>query len=892
MSEAPTDRVHRALADAGCEPRRSGSGWSAKCPAHDDRNPSLSLSAGDDGRALVACHAGCTADAVCSALGLELRDLMPEADPPHRRNGQHRTPSKPKADTPSGLGFATAKEAVQHLERRHGRRSRLWTYQDADGEPVGVVVRWDGPGGKRVLPVALCEDGRWRNCAMPAPRPLHDLAAIRKSDAAPVVVVEGEPAADAGRGCEFVTTTSAGGSKAAGKADWSPLAGRDVWAVPDRDEAGERYAADVAELALKAGARSVRVVRLADRWPDLPKGGDLVDVLKAEGGDTEAVREAMEALAADTDPEEAADTAGEDDAPSPLPLADAMPEGAGVLRDYFEAVARSLQVPIEAVALPALAFASACIAKTCRVRGHGDHIEPPQLWALLLMPSGTRKSAIFSELARPIRLWERDAAEAAGPEIAAAQTRRDIADQRLREAKSRAAKAKDPGQREAAALEAEAAAAELDKITVPTLPRLTTSEPTPEALARLMVDNHERMLLASAEGGALDVALGRYASKGGAANLDIYLNGHPGDPATVDRIGRPPIRLDSPALAVAMIVQPAAVRGMFTDANAVGRGLTARFLTCAPPDLRGTRETRPPSVPDRLRKVWSDALFRLLKPEPVTEGDPPTLTLSPEADRLYHGLQRRVERGLAPGGELRWCPAWAGKLCGAALRIAAVLHALERWGIRDGRPAEGERITGPTMRAAVAWADWTVAAHLHAARVVDGEEAEGDPEARERAALLAWVRNRDGATVRDLAKSGPRRFRGKADDAEAALQALADAGVAAWEYPPTEGGRQPSKRLVPVDPAALDPESPDPNPVGGLFGSGSSGSAPESAATPPPDAEPAGDGPDADPAPTDPFDVAAGVRALDGPDGPEAELPGGLWLEAEPAPTHAHLGGL
>src|ERR1700704_1825792 len=50
--------------------RKSGSGWVAKCPAHEDRNPSLSITDVQDGnaRVLVHCHAGCTQTAVIDAL--------------------------------------------------------------------------------------------------------------------------------------------------------------------------------------------------------------------------------------------------------------------------------------------------------------------------------------------------------------------------------------------------------------------------------------------------------------------------------------------------------------------------------------------------------------------------------------------------------------------------------------------------------------------------------------------------------------------------------------------------------------------------------------------------------------------------------------------------------
>ena len=47
--------------------QKSGQGWSAHCPAHDDKNPSLSIS-DKDGKILFYCHAGCTQDAVIDAL--------------------------------------------------------------------------------------------------------------------------------------------------------------------------------------------------------------------------------------------------------------------------------------------------------------------------------------------------------------------------------------------------------------------------------------------------------------------------------------------------------------------------------------------------------------------------------------------------------------------------------------------------------------------------------------------------------------------------------------------------------------------------------------------------------------------------------------------------------
>src|SRR5262249_48826997 len=55
--------------------KRAGNGWSARCPAHDDRRASLSVSEGDDGTALVKCHAGCDTSAILAAIGMKLADL-------------------------------------------------------------------------------------------------------------------------------------------------------------------------------------------------------------------------------------------------------------------------------------------------------------------------------------------------------------------------------------------------------------------------------------------------------------------------------------------------------------------------------------------------------------------------------------------------------------------------------------------------------------------------------------------------------------------------------------------------------------------------------------------------------------------------------------------------
>ena len=52
--------------------------WTARCPAHEDRSPSLSIRALDDGRILIHDFGGCPATDVLAAVGMEIGDLFPE----------------------------------------------------------------------------------------------------------------------------------------------------------------------------------------------------------------------------------------------------------------------------------------------------------------------------------------------------------------------------------------------------------------------------------------------------------------------------------------------------------------------------------------------------------------------------------------------------------------------------------------------------------------------------------------------------------------------------------------------------------------------------------------------------------------------------------------------
>jgi putative DNA primase/helicase len=159
---------------------------------------------------------------------------------------------------------------------RFGKPSLRWTYPDARGSALFHVLRFDPPGErKQFMPLTLwrAADGlRWRWRSVRAPRPLYGLDRLADRPDAPVVICEGEKAADAAAPIfpRSVCVTSPGGSNAATQADWSPVAGRRVLVWPDADAPGVAYAQKVATTLAGLGCdvSIIDAMALARLTPD------------------------------------------------------------------------------------------------------------------------------------------------------------------------------------------------------------------------------------------------------------------------------------------------------------------------------------------------------------------------------------------------------------------------------------------------------------------------------------------------------------------------------------------------------------------------------------------------------------------------------------------------
>jgi hypothetical protein len=221
--------------------RKAGSGWTARCPAHDDHRNSLSIGTGDDGRVLLKCHVGCSFDDIVAAAHLDYADLFPE----------------------------------NTMSSKNGSRIVAeYDYRDVDGKLLYQSVRKEP---KEFFARRPDGSGRWVPNLDDTPRVLYALPRLQRQKT--ILVPEGEKDADRMLALGLPATTNIGG---AGK--WRPeytkqllSAGvENVAVVPDNDEPGRKHAADIATSCHSAGL-NVKVVTL----PDLPPKGDVSNWLDA-----------------------------------------------------------------------------------------------------------------------------------------------------------------------------------------------------------------------------------------------------------------------------------------------------------------------------------------------------------------------------------------------------------------------------------------------------------------------------------------------------------------------------------------------------------------------------------------------------------------------------------
>jgi putative DNA primase/helicase len=250
-----------AIANSLLKPKQNGSGWMACCPAHDDQNPSLSISDGDDGKILVKCFAGCTQTSVIDAL--KGKGLWPEQSK-NKLNGKNSTPK----------------------ETQKKRIVETYDYKDLNSKLVYQIVRQEPKFFPQRQPDG---NGGWIWNLQGVTQVPYRLPDFIKCDS--VVVVEGEKDANQLWDIGISATTNSGGA-----GNWSEelnqyFKNKEVYIIQDNDDAGRRHVGIVASN-LKEIAASIRICTICS---EMPEKADVSDWLDA-GNDPSTLFELLESF--------------------------------------------------------------------------------------------------------------------------------------------------------------------------------------------------------------------------------------------------------------------------------------------------------------------------------------------------------------------------------------------------------------------------------------------------------------------------------------------------------------------------------------------------------------------------------------------------------------------
>ena len=234
--------------------------WSCRCPAHDDKSPSLSVSPGDDVDVVLHCHKGCSQEAVIDEL--IRRGLWPDED--KAENGEdliRRMTERAKYD----FNDAPRQSEFDPEPESYGpwKEVAFYNYTDAADVLIFQVVRkerFDSFGNKQKKFVQRHRgpDGQWVYTQGDR-RLLYRLLDLLAHPDATVFVTEGEKDAERLASLGLCATTVANGNWDG--VDAACLTGRDVIVLEDADKPGVTKAAKAAAVLLSV-AKTLRVVRL------------------------------------------------------------------------------------------------------------------------------------------------------------------------------------------------------------------------------------------------------------------------------------------------------------------------------------------------------------------------------------------------------------------------------------------------------------------------------------------------------------------------------------------------------------------------------------------------------------------------------------------------------
>jgi hypothetical protein len=347
------------------------------------------------------------------------------------------------------------------------------------------------------------------------------------------------------------------------------------------------------------------------------------------------------------------------------------------LGPMIEAVARATETPSELPALMGLATVAASCQRVFEVEMEPGYIEPLSIWAVPALQSGNRKTAVHTLMTAPLRKKEWALCEEAKAQRATIESERTTIEAQVKGLRSRLSNTEDIGDIED--IKRKITTLETTMPELPPLPSLWAQDVTPEKLGIMMAENGERLAILSDEGGIFDMFTGRYNN--GIPNLDTCLQGHSCSPVKVNRGSRGEVHMHRPTLTIGLSPQPSVLRDLSEKSVLRDRGFLARILFALPTSRLGYRTLETQPIRPEIETAYHRMIEGLLNFQPPTteEGHVVAYRIKPSAQAYqeWKDFQRAVERDMQPGKQYEHMTDWAGKLPGAAARVAAHFHCVK-----------------------------------------------------------------------------------------------------------------------------------------------------------------------------------------------------------------------
>jgi hypothetical protein len=410
--------------------------------------------------------------------------------------------------------------------------------------------------------------------------------------------------------------------------------------------------------------------------------------------------------------------------PPPLPLDPARLRGIGVMA---EAVARSLQVPVDLPAWLGMAVASTAIGGRRTVTPKDDWVEPVTLYTMPVAAPGEMKSPALSLMAKPVFDEQKRRRDEDKHSVARDQQDRRIAEACISDAESKVIKASDAEKRKSARTNLDMARDELEALGAPKVfTQLIADDTTPEAAVDVIAEQGERLAVLSTESSFLGNVGGRYSKS---ANPEIVLKAWNHEPHSVNRKTGKTLILERPNLSLGLAVQPGFLTGMGETGDVFeARGLMARFIFSMPTSRVGERVYDTAAIPADVRNAYTDAVLRMMT---VIWDDEENreMQLDEKAKESFKSFWEELEPRHKAHGDLASVEGWAKKLPGQVLRIAAVLTLFEA--------PDCLTVSGEIMDDAISLVPYMID---HARRVADLMSAERQSKLGPARAVLDWLR--------------------------------------------------------------------------------------------------------------------------------------------------------